>query len=311
LSSGEDFMKNILVIGGSYFAGRVFVEALARTKAVNVFVYNRGRIPLRMEGVTELVGDREKEEQIEKVIPDMNWDALVDFCAYVPDHVDKMIGSLRGPVNHYILISTTSVYRNTRSLPIDENGPKLSGPQPELGPYADYGWQKWLTELRLSEVCPRRGINYTVLRPAIIYGRYNYAPRESYFFDLIRKGFPVILPENELALFSFVWVVDLAKIIGSSLLNSKVFNQAFNVAAEELISYRRLVEVLEEISGKKIPILTMSAAEIEKRKVPLPFPLDSHLIYSGQRISRLLEFNYTPFWEGMKKTYEFYLHVTG
>jgi nucleoside-diphosphate-sugar epimerase len=302
-------MKNILIIGGSYFAGRVFVEALARTKAVNIFVYNRGRVPLRMEGVTELVGDRENEDQIREVIPDKNWDALVDFCAYTPDHVDKMIGSLRGSVTHYILISTTSIYRNTWSLPIDEDGPKLSAPQPELGLYADYGWQKWLTECRLLELCAQKGIPYTVLRPAIIYGRYNYAPRESYFFDLIRDGAPVILPENDLALFSFVWVVDLAKIIGSSLLNSKVFNQAFNVAAEELISYRRLVEVLEEISGKKIPTLTMSMAEIERNKIPLPFPLDSHLIYSGARIQRFLDFSYTPFLEGMKKTYEFYLRV--
>jgi 2'-hydroxyisoflavone reductase len=262
-----------------------------------------------MEGVTELVGDRENENQIREVIPAIKWDGVIDFCAYTPDHIDTMIQSLQGSPAQYIFISSSAVYDNSWLLPIDEEGIKLSGPQPELGLYADYGWLKWLAEGKLSSVCALKGIPYTILRPTFIYGRYNYAPRESYFFDLMKEGAPVVLPEKELALFSFVWVVDVARIIMRSLGNGKVFNQAFNVASQELVSYRRLVEVLEEISGKKIPIVKLSIAEIQRKKIPLPFPLDNHLIYSGARIRHLLDVHYTPLLEGMKKTYDFYLSV--
>jgi nucleoside-diphosphate-sugar epimerase len=155
-------------------------------------------------------------------------------------------------------------------------------------------------------MCEQRGIPYTILRPCIIYGRYNYAPRESYFFDRISNDEPMIVPQNRLALFSFVWVADVARIILRCIDNADVFNQTFNAAAPELISYRRLVEVLETISGKWLPVEEMSVEDINAGGIPLPFPLDSHLIYSGAAIQRKLGFEYTSFVTGMGDTYEHY-----
>jgi len=302
-------MKNILIIGGSYFAGKIFVEELLREKDCNIFVYNRGNIPLKKEGVTELIGDRNDVGRIKQVIPDKQWDALVDFCAYTPEEIEIIIDSIPGALKHYIFISTTTVNQNTLDLPIKEDALKLAGSQPELGPYADYGYKKWLSECRLNKLCEEKDIFCTSLRPAVIYGEYNYAPRETYFFDLIRDNKTVILPDNELPLYSFVYVVDLARIIIGAICNPKVFGRAFNVAAPELVSYQRMIEVFEEISGKKINTRQMSIGDINRKNMPLPFPLDSHLIYSGAGIQKFLEFEYTPFVKGMQRTYEYYLLV--
>ncbi|MCD6185612.1 MAG: NAD-dependent epimerase/dehydratase family protein, partial [Deltaproteobacteria bacterium] len=223
-------MKNILIIGGSYFAGRILVEELLQKKNYNIYVYNRGNRPFNRDDVTELVGDRDDEQRIKEIVPDKDWDALIDFCAYNPDQIEKMIRAVPGNIRHYIFISTTTVNENVLDLPIKEDAQKLSGIQPELGQYADYGYNKWLSECKLKEKCVQNEIPYTSLRPAIIFGEYNYAPRETYFFDLIRDNKRIFLPDNELALFSFVWVVDLARIIEQCIGNEKVFNQAFNVA---------------------------------------------------------------------------------
>ncbi|MDO8724341.1 MAG: hypothetical protein Q7J31_19230, partial [Syntrophales bacterium] len=137
-------------------------------------------------------------------------------------------------------------------------------------------------------------------------GKYNYAPRESWFFDMIHQDKTIILPDNELALFQFVSVWDLAKIIVACLENEKVFDKAFNLSAEDLVSYRRFVEVLKEITGKKFSVRTESIAIIDQQRIPLPFPLDKHLIYSGALIQQVLGFQYTPFKEGMRQTYEYY-----
>ncbi|MFA4910212.1 MAG: hypothetical protein WC649_04135 [Desulfobacteria bacterium] len=51
-------MKNILIIGGSYFVGRVFVEELVKEAGYSIYVVNRGNVPLNMEGVHEIVCDR-------------------------------------------------------------------------------------------------------------------------------------------------------------------------------------------------------------------------------------------------------------
>jgi nucleoside-diphosphate-sugar epimerase len=299
-------MKNILIIGGSYFTGRVFVEELLKQGGYNIFVFNRGNIPLNFKGVTELKGDREDQDRIRNTLPEKEWHAVVDFCAYTPDHIEKMIRSIHGTLHQYIFISTTAVYETTFDLPIKEDAAKVSKPQPELGPYADYGLNKWLAEISLRSEGEKRGIAYTCLRPAIIYGPYNYAPRESYFFDLLRDNKPMVVPKNELALYSFVSVLDAAKIILKCLGNEKALNETFNIAGEELISYPRLAQMLEVISGKKPKIIKMTLDEIRQMEIPLPFPPDSHLVYSGEKIRRVLDIEYTPFTEGMRETYKYY-----
>lgn len=295
-----------MVIGGSYFAGRVFVEEMRKEKEVELHVFNRGRLPLGFEGVIEHRGDREDAAQIRGAIPGNDWDAVVDFCGYTPSHVETMLANIPGKIRHYLFVSTTSVCRNSWDLPIREDAPKLSGPQPELGPMANYAYDKWKAECALRDACARGGIACTVLRPAIIYGYYNYAPRERYFFDLLRDGMPLVIPHGGLALFSFIWVVDMAQLIIRCICEERACDQDFNLSSDELVSYPRIVEVLEEISGKKMEVVRKSVDEINRERIPLPFPLDEHLIYSGSKLHRLFHFDHTPFQTGMRKAYEYY-----
>ena len=230
-------MKKILVIGGSYFAGRVFVEELVKKKDVDIHVFNRGRIRLGIAGVTEHCGDREDAAQIRNAIPREQWDAVVDFCAYTPSHIESMLDNMQGKIRQYIFISTTTIYQSGWSLPIRENAPRVSGSQSELGLHANYGYDKLRAEYALQQACAHHGIPQTILRPAIIYGFYNYAPREQYFFDLLKEGMPVVIPEPGLALFNFIFVVDMAQIIIRCIGEKKALDQDFNLGSDEMISY--------------------------------------------------------------------------
>jgi len=301
-------MKNILIIGGSYFAGRILVEELINKKEYNIHVFNRGNAPLKKK-LVELTGNRENAEDIKNKIPDLNWDVLIDFCGYNPDHISKMIHLLPGTLKHYIFISTTTIYENVLDFPVSEDAPKLTAVQPELGQYADYGYNKWLAECRLKEECTKKGIEFTCLRPSIVYGEYNYAPRESMLFDFIRDKKPLVVPDPGLALFSFVYVVDLAHIIIKSFLNKNMFNQGLNVASEEFISYPKLYDALKTVSGKDFETIKMKIEAINRKKIQMPFPPDIHLAYSGKKLQDILEFKFTPFVDGMKNTYNYYQMV--
>ena len=301
-------MKRALVVGGSYFVGRVFVEELIKAGGYEVHVLNRGRIPIRKEGVREHKADRHDLARLKEALPRLSWDVVVDFCAYKPEDVEIMLSALHhAAVGQYIYISTASVYGKTDDLPVREDAPKLEGPQPELGPFADYAFDKLRTEAALDRWCAAVGVPYTILRPAFIYGKYNYAPRESYFFDLVLKDETVVIPGERLALFSFVSVWDVARIAIRCMGNEKTHGSAFNLCAGDLVSYPRLMEVLEIVTGKKVRTRTMRSAEIVDQGVPLPFPLDEHLVYSGALIAETLGFMYIPFLEGMKETYKYYL----
>ena len=147
--------------------------------------------------------------------------------------------------------------------------------------------------------------------PTFIYGKYNYAPREGYFFDLLEGDKTIILPDNELALFTFVAVWDVARAIIGCIGNQEAYAKAYNLCSEDLVSYQRLMEVLRIVTDKPIGTETMSIERIEAQGIPLPFPIDEHLVYSGTRITKDMGFSYMPFLEGMMATYAWYSQIRG
>lgn len=300
-------MQNVLVIGGSYFLGKVFVEELQNYHEYTVYVMNRGSRPLKLEGIKEIVCDRHDMLRLPQVVPSLEWDAVVDFCAYAPEDVALLVQNLPGSLRQYIYISTATVHQNSLTLPMNEDTPTITGALSD--PSGDYAYKKWLTELKLKELCEKRGIAHVSLRPSFIYGKYNYAPRESYFFNLMAKDEPIIVPSPPQALFSMVSVWDVAKICIACLGNENVFNNAYIVAADELISYDRLIEMLEKIASKRFNVQRQPPRVINVRRIPLPFPLEEHLVYSGSRLKEILHYRYLSFLEGMTRTYHWFFQI--
>lgn len=297
-------MKNILVIGGSYFVGLVFVEELRARGGHAIHVLNRGRKPLGLAGVHEIVCDRHDAESLRRLVPALDWHTVIDFCAYRPDDVSELLENLPGSVRRYVLISTATVLRPSRELPMCEDSPVLSGPLP--GPGGDYGYLKRLAEDRAAELCRARGIEYVGLRPTFIFGAHNYAPRESYFFELAEKGETIVVPEAPQALFSTVSVWDVAHVAIACLDHERVASESWIVTAEELVCYDRLLEILQELVGRSLDIQRKPVRIIETRGIPLPFPLTEHLAYSGARLRDALAFRYTPLAEGLARTYDWF-----
>jgi len=297
---------NILIIGGSYFAGRSLVELLMNEKKGNIHTFNRGNIPLNIKGVTEFHGDRTSPDSIRLNLPPTDWDAVIDFCGYSAEDIESAIQGIPGKIRHYIFISTASVYDHSAMLPLDETARILSKPQPEPRNHVEYVLGKIRAEESLRTPHREKAIPWTILRPSILYGRFNYAPRETYFFDLMEKEAPIIIPEQNLALFNFVFVEDLSAIIALCINNQKGYNQVFNTVSPEFVSYQKFVEILEIISGKTIKTIEKSVRTIIEEKIPLPFTMDHHEVYSGDKLQKALGFKFTPLIQGMKKTYEFY-----
>lgn len=297
-------MKNVLVIGGSYFVGRAFVEELQAREGYAVHVLNRGCKPLGLAGVSEIACDRHDTGALKQRVPALDWHAVIDFCAYRPQDVEELLTSLPGSLRRYLLISTASVLRPSLALPLDEDSPLLSEPLP--GPGGDYGYLKRLAEDRAAQLCRERGIEYVGLRPSFVYGAHNYAPRESWFFELAQKGETIVVPEAPQALFSMVSVWDMARVCIACLDSERVAGGSWIVTADELVCYDRLLEVLAALVKQPLDVQRKPVRIIETRRIPLPFPLTEHLAYSGARLRDALPFSYTPFAEGLAKTWEWF-----
>lgn len=317
--------KSVLVIGGSYFAGRVFSLYTSRRDKLALHVVNRGKYTLNLPGVSEYKCDRHDVEKLSAMLPDMEFDAVVDFCGYNPDEISPIIEILPGRIGQYVFISTSSVYVSTgvkkegdpvvepdRAAPllelscvmVDEDTVRSPTMEPtRTDPIVEYICNKMLLERELRDACGSRGIPYTIVRPTFIYGPYNYAPRESYFIKHIVKGIPVPEPTDANAKFSLVYVADVAGALETFVGDEKAYNEEFNLAGVEQVTYASLFSELERCNGAPFEKRPVTVSQVRAEGIPLLFPLDADDLCSGEKMSQRFGFDYTPFAAGMDKTF--------
>jgi 2'-hydroxyisoflavone reductase len=98
----------ILVIGGTRFVGRHFVESALRA-GDQVTVFHRGRTGADLFGSAEhLFGDRDAD--LTALGGDQRWDATVDVCGYFPDQVSRLADVLGERAGRYLFVSSISAY---------------------------------------------------------------------------------------------------------------------------------------------------------------------------------------------------------
>lgn len=300
---------NLLVIGGSYFYGRVFVMEAAKEHTLTLL--NRGTYSMKEYGVKEIVGDRHDKETLAKCTED--YDAVIDFCAYEAGDAALVIENLSGKIGQYVLISTVDVYeRGSGVVKTEEHALEYSCFPGEAGAYIT---GKVVLEEEIPQVCGNRKIPWTILRPAILYGPYNYAPRESVYIQmmLLNRALPRFMDAD--GSFQFVYVKDAALAVLSVLGNEKAYGQAYNLCQDEIITYDTFFTVLKKVTDpevtehlQEIPITVDSAMA---QQVPVPFPAkeEETELCSNEKSKRELKLEYTDFEEGMRRTYNAFKHV--
>lgn len=305
----------ILVIGGSYFYGRVFVMEAA--KEHDVTVVNRGTYSMESFGVTQVTGNRGDASLWQAVTTD--YDVLVDFCGYKEGDVANVLEHIAGRIGHYIFISTVDVYQRGLSGYKDES--TLLETRRFPGEAGEYIMGKVALERELAQVCGQRDIPYTILRPAILYGPFNYAPRESVFIQLmVQQG---LLPRITGAdgRFQLIYVKDAAQAVIKCMGNDKAFGQSYNLCGDEVVTYDMLADALLKGAGKikkdrkETPIrqLPMTVQEAEQQGLPLSFPVteEETELCSNEKSKAELGMEYISLEEGMARTCQAFWGVYG
>ena len=300
---------NVLVMGGSYFLGRIFCIFASRREDMELTLVNRGRYAMtHYPHLREYRSDRHDAAGLSR-LPEMNYDAAVDFCAYAPGDISFLLDRLPGTVKRYILISTADVYKRQPGVIPDETAPV----QEALGegPAAEYIWNKVLLERELETECVKRGIEPVILRPAFIYGPYNYAPRESWYVQRIVQGLDIPVPADASSRFRFVFVKDAAEAVLACVTRPEAAGKTYNLAAPEVLDYASFTETLAKVSDVPFVTRPVTVEEVLRENIPLPFPLteEESELYRGDRITRELGLVYTPFPEGMEKTWKAFKSV--
>lgn len=301
-------MKKILVLGGSYFVGRIFT-ILAAQAGHHLTLVNRGRYSMLAQGAAqEFHFDRHDSSGWSR-LPQEDYDVVVDFCGYKPGDVAFAAQHLRGGFGQYLFVSTCDVYDRATPGAKDE-GASLLTSQPPCNA-GEYMYHKMLLEGEVEHTCHAYGSPFTIVRPAFIYGPYNYAPRESYYIEKIVRGQPIPAPADADSAFQFVYVRDVCEAILLCCGHPRAADECFNLCGPEIMTYPGYLECLRTVSGLPFPTYSVTVQDVMAQQIPLPFPLhkgESEL-FDGSKITRQLDFSYTPFQKGMELTWRAFQSV--
>jgi 2'-hydroxyisoflavone reductase len=189
---------SILILGGTGFTGPHQVRyALARGHKVTLF--NRGRRPKDWpEAVEELTGDRDTNDYAS--LKGRKFDVCIDNPTSVPHWVRDAAAVLKGNINHYIFISTISVYAGNDKPGADETAAreKYTGAdamaETNAGLRANMALYGPLKALCEDEAYKQFGNLTTVIRPALIVGPGDETDRFTYWPVRLARGGDVLVP---------------------------------------------------------------------------------------------------------------------
>ena len=196
----------ILVLGGTGFIGPHMVrEALARGHDVSLF--NRGRSNDDIfPDLTTYIGDRNNKLD---ALEGHEWDAVIDNSGYVPRHVADSARLLADAANHYLFISSISVY-DSFGIANDETSPLATMPDETVEEVTGetYGPMKALCEQRARDGFGADRV--TVLRPTYICGPGDHTDRYTYWPVRTMKGGEMLWPGTPSDPIQIIDVRDLA-----------------------------------------------------------------------------------------------------
>ncbi|HEU4370094.1 MAG TPA: NAD-dependent epimerase/dehydratase family protein [Methylomirabilota bacterium] len=269
----------VLVAGGTEFISLHLVRALLRD-GHQVTVLNRGRQPGRLPaGVHALVADRKDHAGLRKALAGERFDGLVDVT-YAPTTGEDVEALLDAPADagHALFVSTGRVYDHARPIPFDEDTPRNLY-------WGEYAKNKIAGEDVLLRRHREHGRPVTIVRPTHVYGPLNTRNNETFFFDRLVRGRPVLVPGPGGWLRQFGHVEDLADAMAAMLGAPAASGRAYNVTGEEAISQVGFVELIADVMKRR---LTLVPAPAPPGGTPVAFGqnlvYDCHAVYTTTRL---------------------------
>jgi len=206
----------VLVLGGTQFSGRAFVEQACAAGHEITLLHRSPQDPGLPDGVRRLVGDRDPEKggglgEIQKLIDaGERFDAVVDMCGYVPRVMHASCSLLKDACDLYLFTSTISVYPRFGNLESPDEDSDLVVLEDESVEEIDnktYGGLKVLCEQVVREYFPE---NHCIVRPTVIAGPNDPTDRVTWWTRMLGTLDAMVIPGEPCGLAGFIDARDLA-----------------------------------------------------------------------------------------------------
>jgi nucleoside-diphosphate-sugar epimerase len=298
----------VLFIGGTGIISTACTK-LALERGIALTLLRRGQRAARIpDHVRTIALDIADELAVARALGDEKFDAVVDWIAFTPAHVERDIRFLRDRTGQYIFISSASAYQR----PVGHY--LITESTPLANPYWQYSRDKIACEERLMKEYRETGFPITIVRPSLTYGdtqivlAVNVWEKSYTAVDRIRRGKKMIVPGDG----SSLWVVthnsDFAQGLVGLLGHRQAIGHAFHITSDEVLTWDQIYTITARAAGVE-PQIVHIASDFLAACMPdfvggLIGDKSSSVVFDNSKIKRFVP-GYcarVPFAEGVERT---------
>jgi nucleoside-diphosphate-sugar epimerase len=282
-------------------------------KGHELYLFNRGqRNEFVPKGAQVIQGDIRNAESAATALEGYEFDSVVEWIAFTPDHAQTDIELFKGKTKQYIYISSASAYQKpSQHYLVTENTPLEN-------PYWQYSRDKIASEELLLKEYRENGFPVTIVRPSHTYGdtmipaALNSSKHPWSLVDRIRRGERVVVHGDGSSLWTMTHNTDFAKAFVGLLGNDKAIGEAFQITSDEVLSWNQIYAAIGEAAGIEPEIVHISSdmiCELYPEHVGgLIGDKAVSSVFDNSKIKRFVpEFQATvPFAEGIKRTITYF-----
>jgi len=241
----------VLFIGGSGVISSA-CSRLAVERGIELYVLNRGRTQLRpLPGEARVLpGDIRDPASAAAALGGRDFDAVVDWVAFTPGHVQADIGLFRGRTGQYVFISSASAYQTPPARqPIVESTPLRN-------PFLQYSRDKIACEDLLVAAYRDEGFPATIVRPSHTYDK-TLIPLDGGWtvISRMRQGKPVVVHGDGTSLWTLTHHADFARGFVPLLGHPRTIGEAFHITSDDVLTWNQIAEALAAAAGVRAEIV--------------------------------------------------------
>jgi len=241
----------VLFIGGSGVISSA-CSRLAVERGIDLYALNRGRTthrPLPAEA-TVLRGDIRDPSSAKEALGGLDFDAVVDFVAFTPEHVQGDLDLFRGRTGQFVFISSASAYQTPPArMPVVESTPLRN-------PHWAYSRGKIACEDLLTRAYRDEGYPVTIVRPSHTYDR-TLVPFDGGWTVLgrLRQGREIVVHGDGTSLWTMTHHADFAKGFVPLLSHPAALGEAFHITSDEVLTWNQIAEAFAAALGVEARIV--------------------------------------------------------
>jgi len=238
----------VLFIGGTGIISTA-CTALAAERGIDLTLLTRGRhAPNFPPGVKPMTLDID-DPSAPAALRGASFDAVVEWTAFVPAHIERDLRLFRDRARQYIFISSASAYQKPPTHYL------ITESTPLANPFWQYSRDKIACEERLVQAYREEGFPTVIVRPSLTYGDtqvtlpVNSWTRSYTVVDRMRRGKKVIVPGDGTSLWVITHNSDFAKGLVGLLGNPQTIGHAFHITSDEVMSWDQYYRIVADAAG--------------------------------------------------------------